>query len=375
MDNRKRNIVFDIAKGLGILFVVWGHSNMIATKFFSLFHMALFFIISGIFIKDRYFENFKEIINFTKKRIFLLGGIFIACNGIFLILHNFFIDINIYSNNPLFLETAEGQQWGGAVLYSTKELILKFFGMLFLARAEQLGGATWFLRSLLCASVSFVLLKYIQRYIQKYIKVSNLVYCSCIIIISFLLSYVFEQLGIRVYSIGSTCSALAFLFIGHLFKEHDLIKGNIYTLIVSFIIILTFACSNFKMNFSANVHDNMFIFVILGILGFYFVYSLSKIIELNKILSNIFSYLGQHTLSILCLHLLAYKLVNFVEIFIYKYPMYMGAAFPTIWENQNLWCPLYILCGLLLPCLYSECYFKIKNKLKYNFESKNKAVE
>lgn len=195
-------------------------------------------------------------------------------------------------------------------------------------------------------------------------KLSNLQYCSCIIVISFLLSYGFQKFDFNVYNLGSTCSALAFLFIGHLIKEHDLIKGNIYTLIVSFIILLYFAFKNIKISFVANVYDNIFSFVFFGILGFYFVYSLSKFIEFNKLFSSIFSYFGQHTLSILCLHFLAFKLVNFIEIHIYDYPMYMLAAFPHINENSNLYFPLYVLFGLLLPCLLSESYFKIKDKVK-----------
>lgn len=124
MDNKKRDITFDIAKGIGILFVVLGHANMSANKFVSLFHMALFFIISGIFIKAKYSENFVEVINFAKKRILLLGGVFIACNGIFLILHNFFLDINIYSDNPLFIQTEEGQRWGGGGIYRTIRIFI-----------------------------------------------------------------------------------------------------------------------------------------------------------------------------------------------------------------------------------------------------------
>lgn len=44
----KRVSWIDIAKGLGIIFVVMGHSdNPVAQKYFFWFHMPLFFIISG----------------------------------------------------------------------------------------------------------------------------------------------------------------------------------------------------------------------------------------------------------------------------------------------------------------------------------------
>lgn len=54
----QRNMLYDIAKGLGILLVIWGHTT---TPFFHeiyAFHMPFFFIVSGVFYKSR--PTFKE---------------------------------------------------------------------------------------------------------------------------------------------------------------------------------------------------------------------------------------------------------------------------------------------------------------------------
>ena len=57
-----RDSSIDIAKGVGIILVVFGHDTLcpsiIRNVIFS-FHMPLFFILSGYFYKDK---NFKDVI-------------------------------------------------------------------------------------------------------------------------------------------------------------------------------------------------------------------------------------------------------------------------------------------------------------------------
>jgi fucose 4-O-acetylase-like acetyltransferase len=55
----------NIAKAIGIMAVVIGHSNSPIDNFIYLWHMPLFFFISGYFYKDNYTFNIKLLI---KKR-------------------------------------------------------------------------------------------------------------------------------------------------------------------------------------------------------------------------------------------------------------------------------------------------------------------
>lgn len=47
-----RRIDLDIAKGLGIIMVVWAHASGPLTSYIYQFHMPLFFFISGMLFKD-----------------------------------------------------------------------------------------------------------------------------------------------------------------------------------------------------------------------------------------------------------------------------------------------------------------------------------
>ena len=69
MDEKNRIAYIDVAKGIGIILVVCGHvigegeksfkySNILHDYIYS-FHMALFFIISGILLEKKYKQNDK----------------------------------------------------------------------------------------------------------------------------------------------------------------------------------------------------------------------------------------------------------------------------------------------------------------------------
>lgn len=63
-----REIKYDIAKGLGIILMVAAHANIPAKSFIYLFHMPLFFIISGYFFKPEYCKDLNSLLQFIKKQ-------------------------------------------------------------------------------------------------------------------------------------------------------------------------------------------------------------------------------------------------------------------------------------------------------------------
>lgn len=55
-----RDNSIDIAKGIGIILVVWGHqfANCPILNWICLFHMPLFFFLGGCFINDEKYSVF-----------------------------------------------------------------------------------------------------------------------------------------------------------------------------------------------------------------------------------------------------------------------------------------------------------------------------
>src|ERR1035437_8554233 len=51
---QERNNSLDIAKGLGILLVIWGHAVCPVKAYFYTFHVPLFFLLSGFVFNESY---------------------------------------------------------------------------------------------------------------------------------------------------------------------------------------------------------------------------------------------------------------------------------------------------------------------------------
>lgn len=93
----------DILKAFGIITMVAGHAGAPFSKFFYLFHMPVFFMASGFFFKDKTSDSFKGVIKSIISKIKTLWAPFVIWNSIYVLFHNIFLKINVYTNNPQFL--------------------------------------------------------------------------------------------------------------------------------------------------------------------------------------------------------------------------------------------------------------------------------
>lgn len=147
MIKKERNNTISIAKGIGIILMVIGHSGCprLLNDFIYLFHMPLFYFTAGYCFKEKYISLPKE---FMKKRIKGLWLPFIKYVGLFILLHNIFYYLHLYDHS---INEADH-------LYSIWETIKKIGNAALLMRShEALLGGYWFIRSLFIASILFYL--------------------------------------------------------------------------------------------------------------------------------------------------------------------------------------------------------------------------
>lgn len=141
IDQRENSHVFSIMKGLGIIFVVAGHTAYSPVhNFVYLFHLAVFYFVAGYFFKDKYID---DKLLFVWKKIKSLWFPLVGYGIVFMLLHNLFFRAHFY--NPL-----------TSHLYTRQDYFdcLKYFCSC--VTPEQLLGALWFLRSLFIVSFLFV---------------------------------------------------------------------------------------------------------------------------------------------------------------------------------------------------------------------------
>jgi acyltransferase len=323
----------DIAKGIGIILVVIGHTSthLGLEKIIYQFHMPLFFILSGFFFKDKYVVN---PLSFLVSRLKSLYVPYVL-NGLRLFL--FFLCLSYLVNE------STGFSFLGAIKYSL--LIISGVG------SVPLGGAIWFLRALFIVSFLFIFLKWI---ISKIVGGKKK-------IILFLFVLGFLIIGYKTqlpYNISSSCVALFFFYIGHLYsKNKDYIIMNIYIVLLALVILLYATFTN-SVDLAYNTYTSIWLFILSSVSGTYIIVYVSEKIKQNYFLE----YIGQKSLSIMLFHFLSFVPINLVIVELYDLPIERILDYPTI-VVYRFWWLLYVVTGVFMSLLIDKIITGFEKKL------------
>lgn len=111
ISSKQYNLVFSIMKGIAIIAVVWGHCTCFpfVEEFVNQWHLAVFFFVSGYFFKGfPYGSTLWDLLCVIRRKFMhLLLPFFISCT-IFLLLHNVFYELHIYSSALSLTDTFNG---------------------------------------------------------------------------------------------------------------------------------------------------------------------------------------------------------------------------------------------------------------------------
>lgn len=282
--NNERIKWIDISKGIGIFLVIIGHCVYIggyAHSWIFSFHMQLFFILSGMFLKK------DTLCNTIKKRgKQLLVPYFEFC----------IIGLIISLIIP---------QWRNI---SIKDLMLD----LYWGYPNKINvSSIWFLMSLFMTTICFNVILFIQEKLSPIIGGLVLV---VIITIGFLMVRVpsilaFFPTGRMPLNIDCSCVALLFFSIGYYFKAYIFnfekkirilkIPVKIVLLIVFVTLTIIFTIKNGTVNLHGLIYHNELLYVVEAFAGFGFVLVLSNIVSEIKIIEEIFAWLGINSLYIM----------------------------------------------------------------------------
>lgn len=275
---KKRLAWPDIAKAIAMLLVIAGHStppSRIYSLIFS-FHMPFFFIMSGYFYKYRD-DNLKK--DFL--RLICPYILCIAILGLFL-----FIDP---SSSPY-----EGY----------KQLIVSsIYASGSGANGVKLIGALWFLQALFIAKrlLDFIFITFRS-------EKARLISVLCLLIVSVLLAWqkIYLPLGLDVGMMGAV-----YLYAGYVLKNYctqliDKAKPDVLIVLI-FSWYITYRIGSFNM--SGRAYVSLFYVTIPGsIAASILLMIFSKWIGKLRLISKLLSKLGQHTLLLLCIHDLDWRL-------------------------------------------------------------------
>lgn len=262
----------DLAKGMGIVLVIMGHSLFPLHIAIDIFHMPLFFLISGITFS--FYKNQDIGLFLTRKidRILIPLLFFSLISGLF-------------------------------------ELILpvNFTG--------SFNGPLWFLQAVFSAIIVYFLIHFL---IIKKIIIHVLVFaCS-------LLAYLFAYLNIKLFfDLDLVLMAVPFLHLGFVVKDYYKKLSKIQSVLLCFV----FSCLyvfGLWLTIKEGVDDAFLFRVYKYSYVLFFITSLSGIfvvLTLAKIFQNIsvLNYLGKNSLVILCVH---FPFIQYCNVFVSKLDLY-----------------------------------------------------
>ena len=338
----KYNNSVSFAKGIGIMLMPLGHTffSTYGYAVIYMFHMPLFFFLSGYCFKESHLEDFR---NYAKKRFSRIYVPFVKWGLIFLLLHNIFFHLNIY--NDLYGYEGEVSQ-----LYGVSDYLKKAFLIFFcLSGNEQLLGGYWFLHTMFFASFIFYgLLK------LKIPVIGG--------IIALLLSVLLYFKGIPVVNIycgAKEWLAVACMMAGYLYKSYSIDKladeYSAYVLpVCALLLIVGSVYWRGEMLTMKWVHTIPYFvsamagsIIVMKVSGFF--------VNKSHRFSVFISTIGDKTIEILTWHFLSFKLVSLLIIVCYGLPIEHLAEFPVIrpYNGQGWWI-LYFVIGVAVPVIVTS---------------------
>lgn len=271
----------NIAKGLGILAVVLGHSHppLFLYQMFYYFHIPLFFFISG-FLHNENIDILKLFIKKIKAYIFIYytyGLLSLILFTILLWLQNKFI-----MNN--FLNYLQG---------------LIFVKIDYLANSNL-----WFLPSLFLSLL-------FSHFLIKFFFNKNIMF-TIIIGVLIILSYLIGSYRNSYFMISTIPIGTLFILLGYLFNKKINLKSiNKKTLLfISILLGISYYISYFEFNIYMDIgkskYSNLMMNIYNACIGILFIVVLSYILNKNKFLE----FLGKNSLYIFILHQLFVPIID-----------------------------------------------------------------
>ncbi len=334
---KQRSDELDIIKAFGIMAVVYGHALGPFANFVSLYHLALFFFVSGCLYKDSYA---REPLLLVKKRLRSLYVPFAGFGLFFGLLHNVLFRLNIYTDQL----TSQHNQ----VLYlnGAKEYLLNLLKIASFAKVEQIVAAMWFLPVLFIVQLLFVAPDFL---ITRFAPRRREVLLAAVVAALFLAGYFYypeKNLVLRPVSIAMV--VMSVFYAGHLFRQYGggLAAKPAYALLC---FALLAAATRFgPIDTGGHQFVSPLFYIGCSLCGVYLHLFLARSVPDGSLLRRFLVHVGRNTIAILALHFLAFRAVNYLLVRIYGLPDYMTGQHPRI-ITAGAWWTLYFAAGILLP--------------------------
>lgn len=341
-----RDKTVSMSKGVAIILMVLAHTDFsdYGEKFIYMFHMPLFFFLSGYCFKDSYLTDFRS---FALKRVKGAYWTYVKWGIVFLVLHNLFFRLNLYSVEY------------GDYLYGTRGFLANALYVIgSMTHADRLLGGYWFLHSYFVASFMLFLTVWICRNRNRWlISALGIMLVVCMLVV---------RTGIHVplYVNLKEFLAVVFMIAGYIYKRSEWHLEQHPVIVIPVCIMMIALGVAFWPGDMTSVHYLKVVpYCITAVAGSLLVLSLCYVLSRINVCEQSLTYIGDRTLGILTWHFLSFKLVSLIIVSIYCLPLSRLGEFPIIVDySHNGWWTLYTIIGVAVPLLIDWLFSKEKQK-------------
>lgn len=366
-------------KAIGILLMVLGHAiaNVADCQFLYdciyLFHMPLFFFVSGYFFKEAYVERPHV---FVKKKIKGLWLPYVKWCLLFIILHDLLLSINFYD-----IETSAA--FGSPYKFNDYAVVI-INALLFKYNSDPLLGGFWFIGQLFWSSVIACAFLFILKKMRIGF-LSSIMLAIPILCIGASVIAIIEK-SIPIIGINQRAFFCASIFLlGKLYSlfrqsyrdaeydtwryEKSIIVNRWSKILISVIVILIVAYTGIAGHDSSLYTTKEWSLIpikllvqFIAIIGCFAIAEI--ILRSNHVVQFVLTYIGNHTMPILAIHFSAFKLVTLLMLFMYDMKLEKIAEFPTPHYDGAGWICCYVVVATGLSLLLNYLYCIAINKLE-----------
>lgn len=279
---RERDILVDIARGIGMFAVIVGHTipNCYLKNLIYAFHMPLFFFLSGYL----YRLNYEKSLIFVKRKFMKLITPY-TITALVLIAYSFVENV-FKSNLQNFIYDFIGYIYGAGEPIEIGEVVIKS------------AGAIWFFWA---SFWGISILNYIVR-MKAYYAVSVIGLLSWIALWS-------SRVFFLPLSIQSGMLSSIYLYAGHYYKRtnKELIMNNNFMFITFIAIFIILAKLEGVFVFATVNMPSPILNIVNSFVGIYLIFSFIR--KFNFKVYKYFSLMGRNSMYVLCFHLLEMRML------------------------------------------------------------------
>lgn len=343
-EKKKERVLFwDILKGLGIVSIVFGHSQNlgILIRVVYYYHLVVFFFAAGyLYNEERYGD---KPFDFFGRRLKNMWTPYLCYGGLFVLLHNFMARHHLFE----------------APLYDTRTAVSAMMNTMLLNCQEGPSAALWFVAVMLAAGAGFAFLMWLCRsFVPEKFRIWGL---GAFCILTGAAGIIFHKKEVFLpYHLQTSLLMIPVYYGGYLLRKNKIDVKKYVTWYGAAACAVLFwyylVVRNESVELSMNVIPRGAGFYIVSFIGTYLCCFAAKCLERVPALGKGAALLGRYSFDIMALHFLVFKVIDGIYGRVMKLPAEYYGTFPHSYSELHV---VYLAAGVLIPLFFAMAVKKL----------------